>query len=168
MFALLRPFTFILLCSGLLLACSHSPQYSDLSSKTKVVTNKSRHKAENKGKEIANLAKSLLGSPYKYGGTSPKGFDCSGLVYYTHGKLGIRTPRTSLQQYKSAKNIELNELHSGDLVFFTLNKNNVSHVGIYVGKGQFIHAPKSGKQVAVNNLNDDFWRQRTVSGGRLH
>jgi len=168
MFVQLRPFTFILLCSGLLLACSHSPKYSDSSKKTKVVAIESSHKAENKGKEIANLAQSLVGSPYRYGGTSPKGFDCSGLVYYTHGKLGIRTPRTALQQYMSAKIIELNELHSGDLVFFTLDKNNVSHVGIYVGKGRFIHAPKSGKQVAVNNLNDDFWQPRIVSGGRLY
>ena len=168
MLALLRLFTFILFFSGLLLACSHSPKYSDSSSKTKVGTTKSGLNAENTVKEIANLAKSLLGSPYKYGGASPKGFDCSGLVYYTHGQLGIRTPRTSLQQYKSAKNIELNKLRSGDLVFFTLNKNNVSHVGIYVGRGRFIHAPMSGKLVAVNYLNDDFWRPRIVGGGRLH
>ena len=168
MLTLLRIVIFSLFCSLLLFACGHSPKYSETPSETKVVKLKSSYKAQNKGKEIADLAKSLLGSPYKYGGASPKGFDCSGLVYYTHGKKGIRTPRTSLQQYKSAKNIKLSELTSGDLVFFTLNKSNVSHVGIYIGKGRFVHAPKSGKRVAVNNLNDDFWRPRIVSGGRLY
>ncbi len=168
MLSLLRSLTFLMFCSGLLVACSHSPQHSETTSKTKVAAAKSNQKSLNAGDEIANLAKSLLGNPYKYGGASPKGFDCSGLVYYTHGKLGIRTPRTSLQQYKNAKNIKLSKLHSGDLVFFTLNKANVSHVGIYLGNGRFIHAPKSGKRVTVNNLNDDFWRPRIVSGGRLY
>ena len=168
MLSLLRSLTLLMIYSGLLVACSHSPKHSEPTSKTKVVTAKSYQNNINTGDEIADLAKSLLGSPYKYGGASLKGFDCSGLVYYTHGKLGIRTPRTSLQQYKSAKNISLSKLHSGDLVFFTLNKTNVSHVGIYLGNGQFIHAPKSGKRVSVNNLNDSFWRLRIVSGGRLY
>lgn len=168
MLALLRSLTFLIFCSGLLVACSHSPQHSEKTNKTKVATAKSNQKNLKTGDEIADLAKSLLGSPYQYGGASPKGFDCSGLVFYTHGKLGIRTPRTSLQQYKSAKNISLSKLHSGDLVFFTLNKANVSHVGIYLGNGRFIHAPKSGKRVTVNNLNDNFWRPRIVSGGRLY
>ncbi len=168
MLSILRPLIFLLFCSGLLVARPHSPPHSETSSKTKVTTAKSNQKKLNAGDEIANLATSLLGSPYKYGGSSPEGFDCSGLVHYTHGKLGIRTPRTSLQQYKSAKNINLSNLHAGDLVFFTLNKTNVSHVGIYVGNGRFIHAPKSGKRVAVNNLNDNYWQPRFVSGGRFY
>jgi cell wall-associated NlpC family hydrolase len=168
MLSILRSFTFLMLCSGLLIACSHTLKHSETTSKTKVAVAKSNQKSINTGDEIADLAKSLLGSPYKYGGASPKGFDCSGLVYYTHGKLGIRTPRTSLQQHKSAKNISLSKLHSGDLVFFTLNKASVSHVGIYLGNGRFIHAPKSGKRVTVSNLSDDFWRPRIVSGGRLY
>ena len=164
MVSVLRTSTIAIICSVLLLACTHSAKHIESAKKqqAQVIT------ATNGGQKIANLAKSLLGTPYKYGGASPTGFDCSGLVYYTHGKFGIRTPRTSVQQHKYAKTIKLSELHSGDLVFFTLNKKNVSHVGIYIGKGQFIHAPKSGKRVAINNLNDDFWRPRIVSGGRLY
>lgn len=164
MTSVLRTFTIVIISSLLLLACTHSAKHTEPAKKqqAKVITTTSE------GQKIANLAKSLLGTPYKYGGASPKGFDCSGLVYYTHGKFGIRTPRTSAQQHKHAKTIKLSELHSGDLVFFTLNKKNVSHVGIYIGRGQFIHAPKSGKRVAINNLNDDFWRPRIVSGGRLY
>jgi cell wall-associated NlpC family hydrolase len=153
-----------ILCSVLLFACAHSPQSNETSSESRTDTSIKN----SKGEEIAYLAKSLLGSPYKYGGTSPRGFDCSGLVYYTHGKLGIRTPRTSLQQYNNSKHIKLNELHAGDLVFFRLNKSKVSHVGIYIGKGRFVHAPKSGKRVSVNYLNDDYWKPRIVSAGRLH
>ena len=168
MLTFLRTFLFSLLCLSLLFACSHSPKHNEAAIKkhTKAATHSP--KKLRKGERIAGIAHSLLGSPYKYGGASPKGFDCSGLVYYTHGKLGIRTPRTSLQQYKTAVNIKLNELHSGDLVFFTLNKTTVSHVGIYIGNGRFIHAPKSGKRVTMNNINDDYWLPRIVSAGRLH
>ena len=164
MVSVLRTFTIAIISSVLLLACSHSAKHTKPSKKqqSQVITTTSE------GQKIANLAKSLLGTPYKYGGASPKGFDCSGLVYYTHGKFGIRTPRTSVKQHKYAKTIKLSELHSGDLVFFTLNKKNISHVGIYIGSGQFIHAPKSGKRVAINNLNDEFWQPRIVSGGRLY
>ncbi len=151
-----------------LIACSHTPKHSETSATKQSKATKYSLEKLNKGEKIAGIAHSLLGSPYKYGGATPNGFDCSGLVYYTHGKLGIRIARTSLQQYKTAKNIKLNELHSGDLVFFKLGRSEVSHVGIYVGGGKFIHAPKSGKRVAVNSLNDNYWRPRIVSGGRLY
>ena len=164
MLRLFRTGSLSILCSVLLFACAHSPQSNETSSENRADTSIKN----NKGEDIADLAKSLLGSPYKYSGASPKGFDCSGLVYYTHGKLGIRTPRTSLQQYKNSKNIKLSELQVGDLVFFRLNKPIVSHVGIYIGKGRFIHAPKSGKRVSVNHLNDGYWKPRIVSAGRLY
>ncbi|MGH1536557.1 MAG: C40 family peptidase [Gammaproteobacteria bacterium] len=168
MLTLFRTIIISLLVSSLLLACSHTPNHSEVATKKQTKSTDFSSNKLGKGEQIADIAHSLLGSPYKYGGATPKGFDCSGLVVYTHGKLGIRTARTSLQQYKSAKNVRLNELHSGDLVFFKLGKSVVSHVGIYVGNGKFIHAPKSGKRVAVNNLNDSYWRPRIVSGGRLY
>ena len=160
MISVLRILFITAICSCMLLGCGHSPEPKRSTKQTVNHTND--------GQKIANLAKSLLGTPYKYGGASPRGFDCSGLVYYTHGQFGIRTPRTSSQQYKYAKNIKLNELSSGDLIFFTLNNKSVSHVGIYIGKGKFVHAPKSGKQVAVNHLNDNYWRPRIVAGGRFY
>jgi cell wall-associated NlpC family hydrolase len=168
MLILLRTSILSLLCLSLLFACSHAPTHNEVAIKNQANTTTHLPKKQNKGEQIAGIAHSLLGSPYRYGGASPKGFDCSGLVYYTHGRLGIHTPRTSLQQYKTAKNIKLNELHSGDLVFFTLNKGTVSHVGIYVGNGRFIHAPKSGKHVTMNKMDDDYWLQRIVSAGRLY
>lgn len=172
MYRQFRTFNIILLCCGLLFACAHSPKYSESTSTTNngstENTSESTNKKTNKGQKIADLAHALLGSPYKYGGASPKGFDCSGLVLYTHGKVGVATPRTSYQQHKTAKNIKLNEVTPGDLIFFKLHKSRVSHVGIYVGKGRFIHAPKSGKRVAVNQLKDGFWKPRIVSAGRLH
>ena len=148
----------------MLLACAQAPKHNEQSASNLPKASNTSHQ----GQQIAELAQSLLGSPYKYGGTTPNGFDCSGLVYYTHGKFGIHTPRTSTQQFKFAKSIKLNELNSGDVVFFKLNKKNVSHVGIYVGNGRFVHAPKSGKRVAINHLNDVYWRPRIVGGGRLY
>ncbi len=159
---------FILSCIALMFACSSSPQYSEPVSKPTKKTATYKPKTQTKGHKIADLAKSLVGSPYKYGGESPKGFDCSGLVFYTHGKVGIDTPRTSIQQFKTARTIPLKELHNGDLIFFKLTRSQVSHVGIYVGNGRFIHAPQSGKQVKATYLNDGYWKTKIVSGGRLY
>ena len=110
----------------------------------------------------------MLGAPYRYGGSSPNGFDCSGLVYYTHGKLGIIVPRTSRKQFSYAKPVNINRLQTGDVVFFKLNKKNISHIGIYIGNNRFIHAPKSGKKVSSNYLNEPYWKSRLAGGGRLY
>ena len=160
-------------CYGLLLipACSHTPEQTVTQPTRAKVVAKQRVATEysKTGQQIARLAKSLVGKPYRYGGSSPtKGFDCSGLVYYTHGKLGIPTPRTSRQQYSSAKPIRLSQLESGDVVFFKLSGKKVSHVGIYIGQGRFVHAPSTGKRVATNRLNDSFWKSRIVGSGRLY
>ena len=176
MLALVHPRGLSILSLVLLCACAHSPQHSETTKETVTETGDHSFKTnatsqnidQGMGKNIAELARSQLGSPYKYGGATPSGFDCSGLVHYTHGKLGIHTPRTSLQQYMNSKHVELSKLHAGDLVFFKLNKSRVSHVGIYIGKGRFIHAPKSGKRVSVNFLNDDYWKPRIVRAGRLY
>lgn len=161
---MLRIFLFITHCI-FLFACTHGAKNIELNVEDQQTVHEVTY---DKGQQIANLAQTMLGSPYKYGGASPNGFDCSGLVFYTHGKLGIITPRTSLQQFKTAKEITSKQLRSGDLVFFKLNQNNVSHVGIYIGQGRFIHAPKSGKHVSVNYLRDEFWQPRFVSAGRLY
>ena len=155
-------------CTALLLSCASTPQYSEPVSTPAKVVSKPESKTNNKGQKIADLAKTLVGSPYKYGGESPNGFDCSGLVFYTHEKMSLRIPRTSLQQYKSAKHVPMKKLRLGDLIFFKLTKTPVSHVGIYVGNGRFIHAPQSGKQVKATNLNDAYWKSKIVSAGRFY
>lgn len=117
------------------------------------------------GKRAAVLATDLLGSPYRYGGSSPSGFDCSGLVYYVYRQLGKEIPRTSQQQYQSARKIS-GTVESGDVVFFRINRN-VSHVGILIDKNTFVHAPKRGRLVEVAYLNDPYWQPRLVKIGRF-
>ena len=111
----------------------------------------------------------MLGVPYHYGGSSPtSGFDCSGLVQYAYGQAGIQVPRTTGEQYRAALPIRRHALRPGDVIFFrTHGRRFVSHVGIYLGKDQFIHAPSSGKQVSIDSLQDNYWRRRYTSGGRM-
>jgi len=154
-------------------ACSHVPQqrvtlpnnHGTTVDQPLISKQPSKHQL---GQKIAALAKSQLGKLYRYGGASPTGFDCSGLVYFSHTKLGISIPRTTHQQHHSALPIKIGELESGDAVFFTLNGKNISHVGIYIGKGQFVHAPKSSKAVSTDHLNSPFWKTRIVGAGRLY
>lgn len=116
-------------------------------------------------KSILQRANNMLGKPYRYGGRSPKrGFDCSGLVYYS---FNSQVPRSSRAQYRASQAVKKNQLRPGDLVFFKLGFSKVSHVGIYTGKGQFIHAPSTGKQVMRSSLSEDFWRKRFLRGGRF-
>src|SRR5690606_8979676 len=101
------------------------------------------------GETIADIAMGLLGVPYRYGGSDPReGFDCSGLVHYTYTQAGFPAPRTSVEQYGAARKISLREAAAGDLMFFQ-DEAKLSHVGIYVGDGLFVHAPASGRVVSV-------------------
>ena len=120
------------------------------------------------GGEIARAAEALLGAPYRYGSSGPDTFDCSGLVSYVHRQFGVATPRTAAEQFAAARPIPKAELQAGDLVFFRLNGVAVSHVGIYIGSNEFVHAPQTGERVRVANLNDDYYRNRYAGGGRLY
>ena len=106
-----------------------------------------------------------IGTPYRYGGASPRGFDCSGLVHYVHRKVGIDTPRTTAAQRPRAQQVALNALQTGDLLFFSINGEKGRHVAIYEGNGVFIHAPSSGKLVSRASLSDPYWRTRIVGAG---
>ncbi len=119
--------------------------------------------------KAVDVAQSLIGTPYRYGGDSPKkGFDCSGLVQYAYQQAGIELPRTTRQQYRRVQAIPSQFLRPGDLVFFTTEFNRfVSHVGIYLGDNRFIHAPSSSKQVSISNLNNPYWRRHFAAAGRL-
>jgi len=119
--------------------------------------------------QVIAAARDMLGVPYHYGGTSPtRGFDCSGLVQYAFSQAGIEVPRTTGEQYRAALPIKRQALRPGDVVFFrTHGRRFVTHVGIYLGEGEFIHAPSSGKQVSIDSLQDDYWRRHYTSGGRI-
>lgn len=107
-------------------------------------------------KIIAN-AKSLIGTPYKWGGQSPSGFDCSGFVKYVFNKNGVDVPRTTDTLWKAGKTVSSPK--KADLVFFETYKDGPSHVGIYIGDGKFIHA-SSSQGVTVTPMNNSYWKPR--------
>jgi len=121
------------------------------------------------GMRLVAEAKTLVGTPYQYGGDSPKGFDCSGFVQFTHHKVGINIPRTTQSQLKQSRPIKLAWLQPGDLIFFHLSGHKTSHVGIYIGHNQMIHAPSSGKRVAYASIGiGSYWRSHIIAGGRFY
>lgn len=121
----------------------------------------------NRGEALAKFALTLQGTRYRYGGATRDGFDCSGLVFYAHRQLGLEVPRTSSDQAEEAEEIRPRKLRRGDLVFFKIGSRRVNHVGIYVGKKRFVHAPGAGKPVTVNSLDDEFYAEAFSSAGRF-
>jgi len=122
-----------------------------------------------KASELVMQAMGLLGVPYRSGGTSEeKGFDCSGFVRYMYEKsVGLVLPRRAEEQAKVTEEISRSELKPGDLVFFNTLKRTFSHVGIYVGNGKFIHAPRPGKAVRVDDMREAYWQQRFNGARRV-
>ena len=122
-----------------------------------------------KASELVMQAMGLLGVPYKKGGTSEeKGFDCSGFVRYMYEKsVGLVLPRRAEEQAKVTEEISRSELKPGDLVFFNTLKRTFSHVGIYVGDGKFIHAPRPGKAVRVDDMREAYWQKRFNGARRV-
>ena len=109
---------------------------------------------------VVGIAMRYLGVPYVWGGSTPRGFDCSGFVMYVFAQIGVSLPHSSYAQYGMGTPVSLGELQPGDLVFFA----GASHVGIYIGGGQFIHAPHTGDVVKVSSLSG--WYSATFAGGR--
>jgi cell wall-associated NlpC family hydrolase len=123
------------------------------------------------GAAVALVAAAQLGAPYRYGGMDPtRGFDCSGLVFYAHAQQGVTVPRTAAEQFAAARRVDPDDLEPGDLVFYRLapRLRDVTHVGIYVGQGRFVHAPQSGKRVGEARLDDPYWHERFAGAGRLY
>jgi murein DD-endopeptidase len=116
------------------------------------------------GTRIAALANTLVGAPYRFGGDSPAGFDCSGLVYYVHRELGVAVPRTAAEQRAAAQRVPEDALAPGDLVFFYTPED---HVGIYLGHGEFVHAPASGRSVERARLDAPYFILGFRGAGRF-
>lgn len=118
--------------------------------------------------DIITTAQKFVGKVYAWGGTTPRGFDCSGLTYFVYKLNGIELPRVSSLQFRNSigKKIKKTELVHGDLVFFQTYRSGPSHVGIYIGNNQFIHAsPKYG--VTVSNLNEPYFKARYIGAKTL-
>lgn len=122
-----------------------------------------------KASELVIQAMGLLGVPYKRGGTSEeKGFDCSGFVRHMFEKsVGLVLPRRAEEQAKVTEEINRSDLKPGDLVFFNTMKRTFSHVGIYVGDGKFIHAPRPGKDVRIDDMREAYWQKRFNGARRV-
>lgn len=119
------------------------------------------------GAAIAKTAMSQIGRPYVSGGTSPaRGFDCSGLVFWSYKKHGIKVPRISRDQASAGSKVSRNNLRSGDIVVFRIPRTGY-HTGIYVGQSKFVHSPRPRAKVRVESLNTAYWNRYYVGGRRL-
>ena len=104
-----------------------------------------------------------VGVPYRWGGASPAGFDCSGLVYWAYGRLGIELPHSSYALYDQGRHVARSRMKRGDLLFFS----GLGHVGIYIGRGRMVHAPHSGSRVQVVSLRRSSYGARLVGIRRI-
>jgi cell wall-associated NlpC family hydrolase len=116
-----------------------------------------------RGQRVVSIALRYLGVPYRWGGASPSGFDCSGLVMFVYRKVGVALPHNSTQMWGRGRRVARSQLSPGDVVFF----NGLSHVGIFIGNGRFVHAPHSGEVVKISRLSDS-WYRSTYDGARRY
>ena len=119
------------------------------------------------GDRAAAVALDQVGVPYRYGGNTPRGFDCSGLVQYAYRQAGLSVPRTTRQLMSATEPVGMGQLRAGDLLFFSI-AGKMSHVGMYVGDRRFVHAPQSGRAVSVASLDLPFYRAALVQAGRIY
>ena len=117
------------------------------------------------GERAATVALRQVGTPYRYGGSTPSGFDCSGLVHYSYASAGKSVPRTTGGLWKDLAPIDDRDMRVGDLLFFSIS-GKMSHVGLYLGGGRFVHAPSSGKVVSVESLKSDYYDRAFIRAGR--
>ena len=128
-----------------------------------------RQSMSGKASDLIVQAMGLLGVPYRRGGASENsGFDCSGFVRHLYEKsVGLVLPRRADEQASATEVIESNELKPGDLVFFNTMRRTFSHVGIYVGDNKFIHSPRSGSTVRVDDMREAYWKKRFTGARRV-
>ena len=152
-----RPLRALLSIAAVLVACAgpdarEQPPRAALSSRTAVV----------------RTAIDQVGAPYRWGGDSPRGFDCSGLVIYSYRQAGLTAlPHSAAGLERIATRVPLSEVEPGDLLFFRLAGPKTSHVGIYVGGDEFVHAPSGGRSVERVGFDHPYWGSRLGRAGRL-
>jgi cell wall-associated NlpC family hydrolase len=112
---------------------------------------------------VVGIAMQYLGVPYRWGGSSPSGFDCSGFVMYVYSQIGVSLPHNAAAQYGYGTSVSKSDLQPGDLVFF----NGLGHNGIYIGGGQFVHSPHTGDVVKISSLGDSWYASTWYGAKRL-
>lgn len=117
------------------------------------------------GHQAAAVALQQVGTPYRYGGATPNGFDCSGLVHYAYSRAGKRVPRTTEQLWSRLQPVPPRDLQPGDVLFFRIS-GKMSHVGLYLGDSQFVHAPSTGRTVTTAMLDAPFYEASLIRAGR--
>ncbi len=147
--------------------CASSPKQATTTvDKRPVSVPDRRHGQLSTAERAAAVALQQVGVPYRYGGQSPSGFDCSGLVHYSFARAGASVPRTTKQLWSASQYVDERQIREGDLLFFRFD-GKIAHVGMYLGDGQFVHAPSSGKFVSVQSLRSVVYRDAFVRAGRL-
>jgi len=132
----------------------HSPRLAPPATKTLTV-----------GEQAAVAAVRQVGVPYRYGGSGVDGFDCSGLVQHAYSAAGKKLPRTTGDLWRQMQPVRHQDLAVGDVLFFNI-EGKVSHVGLYLGSGRFVHAPSTGREVTIADLDSDFYGAAFIRGGR--
>jgi len=120
------------------------------------------------GYALAGTALSFRGTPYRNGGSDPKGFDCSGFIQYVFSRYHLAIPREVRDLYRMGKSLKPDQLTAGDLVFFTTTEPGATHVGMAIGGDQFVHAPSTAGVVRVEHLSAGYWSQRFLGARRLN
>jgi len=118
------------------------------------------------GVDLKHAVDEVVGTPYKWGGNTVKGFDCSGFILYIFNQYDVDLPRTSKAQSEEGVKVSKDELQPGDLVFFNTFGKGVSHAGIYLGNNEFAHA-SSSKGVRISKLSEDYYEKRYVTARRI-
>ena len=139
---------------GLLAACASAPE-------------RVAHVPAEAADRAASRALKMVGRPYRYGGATPAGFDCSGLVQFSFRQSGVTLPRSTEAQHDASAPVPVSKLRRGDLLFFDQDGRKKSHVGIYFGDGRFVHAPSSGKQVRTDALDSPYWKRHFAGARRF-
>jgi len=111
------------------------------------------------------VALQQVGVAYRYGGSTPGGFDCSGLVYYSYAQAGKTVPRTTASLWSGLQPVSKSQMRAGDVLFFRIS-GKMSHVALYIGGDEFVHAPSSGKVVSVGSLRSEFYDDAFIRAGR--